>query len=64
MNFIDRIRTEPVAVMALVEAVVFAVTEFGVDVTGGQQAAILGVVAAVLTLITRSSVTPSIKLEN
>ena len=64
LNFIDLVRSEPVAFMAIIEAVVFAVTEFGVDLTGGQQAAVLGLVAAVLSFITRKSVTPAINLES
>lgn len=59
---IDIIRREPVLTMTLVEAAVLLVTEFGLDLTGGQQAAILGFVGAVLALIVRSSVTPAVNL--
>ncbi|MGB1226172.1 MAG: hypothetical protein ACPHCN_18800 [Mycobacterium sp.] len=63
LNFIDLVRSEPVLFLGIVEAIVFAVTEFGIDLTGGQQAAVLGLVAAVLSFITRSTVTPAINLE-
>jgi hypothetical protein len=52
-------KREPVLILAVVQAVVYLVTEFGVDLTDRQQAAILGVVAAVLTLVARQSVTPT-----
>ena len=58
----DRIYNEPVALLAVVEAFVYAVTEFGVALTDGQQAAVLALVAAVLTLVTRNKVTPTRKL--
>jgi hypothetical protein len=49
---------EPVLFYSLVTAVVYLVTEFGVDLTSGQQAAILSVTLAVLGLLARSKVTP------
>lgn len=54
---------EPVLFYAFIAAVVYAVTEFGVDLSDGQQAAILAVVAAGLTLLTRSKVTPTAKVD-
>lgn len=56
---IDRIRREPVLVTSLVAAVMYLLTEFGVTVTDGQQAAILGVVGAILAFVARSQVTPT-----
>lgn len=50
---------EPVLFMLVVESAVYGVTEFGVDLSSGQQVAILGFVAAVLSLITRQKVSPT-----
>lgn len=58
-GIIERIKNEPVAIVALVEAVVYAATEFGLELSSGQQAGILGVVAAVLTIVARQKVTPT-----
>lgn len=49
---------EPVLFYALAAAIVYLVTEFGVDMTDTQQAAVLGVVGAVLAVLARSKVTP------
>jgi hypothetical protein len=49
---------EPVLFYSLVAAIVYLVTEFGVDLTSGQQAAILGLAGAILAVIARSKVTP------
>lgn len=49
---------EPVLFYSAVAAIVYLVTEFGVDLTSGQQAAILSVTLAVLGLLARSKVTP------
>lgn len=55
---IDKIRTEPVLVTALVQAVIGLIVAFGVGLTGEQTAAILAVTAAALALVARSKVTP------
>ena len=49
---------EPVAIYGVAISATYVLTEFGVDITQGQQTAALGLVAAVLGLITRSKVTP------
>jgi hypothetical protein len=50
---------EPVMWMLVIESLVYGVTEFGFDVSSGQQVAILGIAAALLSLITRAKVTPT-----
>lgn len=50
---------EPVMFSALVAAIIYLLTEFGITITDGQQAAIMAVTLAVLGLITRSKVTPT-----
>lgn len=54
----ERIRIEPVAVMAVVQAVIGLFTAFGLEWTADQVAAVLTVTAAILALITRQKVTP------
>lgn len=49
---------EPVAWYTVAIAAVYTLTEYGVELTDGQQTATLGLVAAVLGLVTRSKVTP------
>jgi len=49
---------EPVAVYGVAISGTYLLTEFGVDLSQGQQTAVLGFVAAVLTVVTRSKVTP------
>jgi uncharacterized protein (DUF697 family) len=49
---------EPVLTMVLVQAVLLAVTAFGLDLSGEQVAAIQAVVAGVLGVVVRQSVTP------
>ena len=56
-------KTEPVLITALVGAVLFALVEFGVPLTDGQETAIQGVIAAVLALFARSQVTSQATLE-
>lgn len=55
---LDKIRSEPVLVTGLVQAVIGLIVAFGVGLTGEQTAAILAVTAAVLALVARSKVTP------
>lgn len=61
---INFIRREPVLVSDLVKMGLLVLTAFAVDITDGQQVAILGFVGAVLAIIVRSSVTPAANLEN
>jgi hypothetical protein len=56
---VERIKNEPVLVTALVQALLIAGVNFGLDLSDGQQASILGLAAAVLALVARSQVTPS-----
>lgn len=49
---------EPVAIAALVRAVILFATAFGLKLSAEQVAAIMLVVEAVLALITRQTVTP------
>jgi hypothetical protein len=55
---LDRIRTEPALVAAVVQAVLGLVVAFGLDLTGEQTAGILAVTTAVLALVVRRNVTP------
>lgn len=49
---------EPALWAGLVAAVMYLLTEFGVDLTSGQQAAVMGVVFALLSFVVRQRVTP------
>lgn len=49
---------EPVAWYGVAITATFVLTEFGVELSQSQQTASLGLVAAVLGLVTRSKVTP------
>lgn len=59
MGILDKIKNEPVLATALVQAVLILGVNFGLDLTDGQQAAILGFAAAVLALVARSQVVPT-----
>ena len=61
---IEKIRREPVLVTGLIAAVLYLLTEFGISVTDGQQAAILGVAGAILAFVARSKVSPVRDSEN
>ena len=50
-------RTEPVAIIALVNTALAVAVEFGVDITGGQQTAIIALANAVCALFLRTQVT-------
>ena len=63
MNIINIIRNEPVVISGLIQTALLLFTSFGVDISDGQQAAILGFVTAVLVFIARASVTPMSKLD-
>lgn len=56
---LDVVRREPVMALALVQAVIVCGVAFGLELTDGQTAAVLGVTAAVLALVARSRVTPT-----
>jgi ascorbate-specific PTS system EIIC-type component UlaA len=58
----ERVRREPAVVVGLVTAVLLLLTEFGVNITSGQQAAIVGVVIAIGAIIVRQSVTPNVSV--
>lgn len=55
---LDKLRREPVLVTAVVQALVILAVAFGLDLSDGQQAAILGLSAALMGLVARSQVTP------
>jgi hypothetical protein len=63
VNIINIIRNEPVVISDLIKMGLLLLTAFAVDVSDGQQVAILGFVTAVLTVIARASVTPMAKLD-
>lgn len=58
MSVVERIRREPVLVVALVQALLVAGVAFGLHLTDVQAAAVLGVTGAALALVARSQVTP------
>lgn len=49
---------EPVLTLAVVQALIGLLVSFGVDLTGDQTAAIMGVSAAVLGWVARTRVSP------
>lgn len=55
---LERIKDEPVLVVALVEAVLALVVAFGLDLTTEQTAGILLVTGAVLAFVARQRVVP------
>jgi branched-subunit amino acid transport protein len=59
---VEYIKSEPVVVLAVVEAAIVFAVAFGVPVTVEQKVAIAGLTAAVLTVLTRQLVTPMAKL--
>ncbi len=61
---ITRIKEEPVAVMAVIEAILAVVVVFGISLTTAQATAILGLAGAILTLIARHQVTPTRKVKS
>jgi uncharacterized membrane protein YphA (DoxX/SURF4 family) len=60
---ITRIKEEPVAVMAIIEAALAVTVVFGLALTTAQVAAVLGLAGAILTFIARQQVTPTVKLD-
>lgn len=54
----DRLRLEPVMVLALVEATLALVASFGLELTGEQTGALMAFAAIVVGLIARSRVVP------
>lgn len=59
---VDRVRREPALLVGLVMAILIALTEFGIEVTAGQQAAIVGVIIAIGAIIVRQAVTPNVSV--
>ena len=57
-----KVRREPALLVAFVTAVLILLTEFGVELTSGQQAAIIGVIIAIGAIIVRQSVTPNVSV--
>ena len=53
---VERIKNEPVLVVGCVQAILALVVAFGLNLSDGQVAAILGVTGAVLALVARSKV--------
>jgi hypothetical protein len=58
----DRIKSEPVAIQALIQVTLGLVLAFGVKLTTEQIAAIMAFVGALLAVITRQLVTPMSKI--
>lgn len=65
---LNRIKTEPAMVTALVLAVIGVLASFGLGITDGQSAAIVALVGAVLSVVggatIRSQVTPTATLNS
>ncbi len=61
MSIIQRIKEEPVAFQALIQAILAAIVGFDVipNLTQGRASLILGITAAVLAFFTRQAVTPN-----
>ena len=63
MNAIlDRIKEEPAMFYALISALITMAVAFGLNLTTDQMAAVLAPVAILIGLLTRSVVTPDVKL--
>lgn len=58
-----KLNTEPVALVAALEALLALAIGFGLDVTPEQMALILAATTAVLALFVRSKVTPTVKVD-
>lgn len=58
------LNTEPVAIVAAIEALLALAIGFGLDVTAEQMALILAATTAVLALFVRSQVTPTVKVDS
>lgn len=56
-------RSEPVVIMNLTGALLVCGAAFGLKLSGEQVTAVLGVVAAVATIVTRQMVTPNVKVK-
>lgn len=55
-------RREPAVILGLVQAALAVILSFGVDLSADQVGTILAFSAAFLALVTRSQVTPTVKL--
>lgn len=55
-------KREPVLWMAVVQALLGVVVAFGVGLSADQTAAIMAATAAVLALVTRTQVTPNVRI--
>lgn len=62
MSLTAKIKNEPVLVTAFIEAVIFLVTSFGLDLSQEQVASIMGITVAILAFYTRGEVTPMNKV--
>ena len=64
MNVLDRILDEPARAVALIQTLLALAVAFGIDLTGEQSAAVLGLAATVAALleVVRAKVTPTRKL--
>ena len=61
-GILNWIRSEPVAIAALVVNVLALLGTFGLNISQDQQAALIVVVNSVLAAVARSSVKPTVKL--
>jgi hypothetical protein len=59
---LQRIKEEPVAFQALLQALIAMAVTFGLQLEAAEVAAILAVTAAVLGFFTRQAVTPIVKM--
>lgn len=59
-----KLSTEPVAIVAALEALLALAIGFGLDVTAEQMALIVAATTAVLALFVRSQVTPTVKVDS
>lgn len=61
-NLYERIQREPALLVGIATAFLVLLTEFGVPLSDGQQAAVIGFVIALGAVIVRQSVTPNVSV--
>ena len=61
-GIVYRIRRQPALLVGLVQAVLLVLVEFNVEVTEGQQAAIMSLIIAIGAVIIWNSVTPNVSV--
>lgn len=61
-SLVEKIRTEPALLSGLVSAIIALAVGFGLDISADQVSLIMAVVAAVMAIVVRQQVTPTIKV--